>query len=169
MTIGLVYQTLSPTRLTERWRQLLADPTAPDRCEIDAYGEIVVMNPPNRPHQRIVAAIQRQIEDQLGGEALPGIGVLTQIGVRIPDICWDATPAAGDPASPAPTICIEVQSESNTRRELDEKISAYLEAGSREVILVELSGRIRFFTAGGEKVASAFGLALTIPPETYPR
>ncbi len=169
MTIGLVYQTLSPTQLAERWRQLLVDPTAPDRCEIDAYGEIVVMNPPKKLHQRIVRAIQRQVEDKLGGEALPGFGVLTRIGVRVPDICWQAQPTPDDPADPAPTICVEVQSESNTRRELDEKISAYLEAGSREVILVELSGRIRFFAASGEKASSAFGLALTIPPETYPR
>ena len=44
-----------------------------------------------------------------------------------------------------------MQSESNTRKELDEKLAAYLAAGAREVILVELSGRIRWFDANGER------------------
>jgi len=36
-----------------------------------------------------------------------------------------------------------VQSEDTTRRELSDKVAAYLEAGAREVVLVELGGRIR--------------------------
>jgi len=110
-----------------------------------------------------------RIVDQLGGEALPGFGVLTRIGVRVPDICWQAEPTLDDPAEPAPTICVEVQSESNTRRELDEKVSAYLDAGCREVVLVETSGRIRFFAADGERTESTFGLRVQLPAGTYPR
>ncbi|MCX8116019.1 MAG: hypothetical protein N3D71_13250 [Burkholderiaceae bacterium] len=47
-------------------------------------------------------------------------------------------------------------------------MAAYLAAGAREVILVELSGRIRFFGAEGERTASAFGLNLALPAGTYP-
>lgn len=62
-----------------------------------------------------------------------------------------------------------MQSEENTRRELNEKVAAYLEAGAREVILVELSGRIRYFGADGERASSALGLTLSLPPGSYPR
>jgi Uma2 family endonuclease len=72
------------------------------------------------------------------------------------------------PASPAPPLVVEVQSESNTRAELDAKVAAYLAAGAQEVVLVELSGRIRFFGPEGERSASSLGLSLTLPAGTYP-
>jgi Uma2 family endonuclease len=169
MQPGIAFKTLAPHELAERWRALLVDPTAPDRCEIDAYGEVIPMNPPSRLHQRIVRAIQQQIEQQLGGEALPGMGVVTNVGVRVPDVCWQRNPTQDDPASPAPTICVEVQSEGNSRRELDEKIAGFLDADCEEVILVELSGRIRFFGPESERAQSAFGLKLQLPDGTYPR
>jgi Uma2 family endonuclease len=169
MSAGIAYATLSPAELAQRWNELQRDPSAPDFCELDEYGDIVVMNPPRKPHQRIVRALMQQIETQLGGEALPGIGVLTRIGVRVPDIVWQAQPTPDDPASPAPPLVVEVQSESNTRAELDAKVAAYLAAGAREVVLVELSGRIRFFAADGERSASALGLTLQLPADTYPR
>ena len=56
----------------------------------------------------------------------------------------------------------------NRRREIEEKTRAYLEAGAREVIVVETSGRIRFVGADGERVDSGFGLQLTLPAGTYP-
>lgn len=85
-----------------------------------------------------------------------------------PDVCWNAEPLVKDPTVPAPAICIEVQSPDNTRKELDQKLAAYLAAGSREVILVEMSGRIRHFDANGERADSAFGLRLTLPPNSCP-
>jgi hypothetical protein len=42
-------------------------------------------------------------------------------------------------------------------------------AGAQEVILVEMSGCIRSFGAEGERDTSVFGLALMLPPDTYPR
>ncbi len=168
MGAGLAYQPLAPEALAQRWRDLAREPNLPDRWELDEYGEIVAMNPPAGPHQRIVAALLRQLMDALGGDPLPGIGVVTRIGVRVPDVCWNPEPHSEDPVAVAPAICIEVQSPDNTRKELDEKLAAYLAAGAREVILVELSGRIRFFDAQGERPDSAFGLRLTLPPHSYP-
>jgi hypothetical protein len=150
MSASLVYPRLAGAQLAARWR------------------ELIEMNPPKTPHQRIVYALQAQIAAALGGEALPGVGVLTSIGVRIPDVVWQARWTNEDPASSAPTICAEVLSPDNTRREIDEKTAAYLAAGAQEVIIVEMSGRIRFFGAEGERSASALGLALTLPAGTYP-
>lgn len=170
MGTGLAYQTLAPDALVQRWRELLYQPQVglPDRMELDEYGEIVAMNPPAGPHQRIVTAFLVQLQSQLGGDPLPGIGVLTRIGVRVPDVSWNPQPHTEEPVVPAPAICIEVRSSENTRRELDEKLAAYLEAGAREVILVEMSRRIRYFDANGERPDSAFGLKLALPPHSYP-
>lgn len=168
MSAPLVYPRLSSEQLAERWLELLDQPGLPHMFELDQYGELIEMNPPKTPHQRIVNALQVQIAAALGGEALPGLGVLTSIGVRIPDVVWQARWVNQDPVSPAPTVCVEVLSPDNTRREIDEKTAAYLAAGAREVIIIETSGRIRFFGADGERAASALGLTLTLPPGTYP-
>jgi Uma2 family endonuclease len=168
MSAGIAYATLSPAELARRWNELQRDPSAPDFCELDEYGDVIVLNPPRKPHQRIVAALMRQIVQQLGGEALPGLGVLTRIGVRVPDIVWQPQPTPDDPASPAPPLVVEVQSESNTRAELDAKVAAYLAAGAQEVVLVELSGCIRFFGPEGERTASGLGLSPTLPAGAYP-
>lgn len=168
MGAGLAFPRLAAEALVERWRTLLVTPGLPERCELDEYGEIVDVNPPTGTHQRVVTALIVQLREQLGGDVLPGVGVVTRIGIRVPDVCWNPEPHVEDPAVPAPAICIEVESAGNTRKELDEKLSAYLAAGAREVILVELSGRVRFFDTGGERPASAFGLELELPPRSYP-
>lgn len=168
MNAPLVYPRLSAVQLAARWRELLDQPGLPHRFELDEYGELIEMNPPKTPHQRIVYALQTQIGATLGGEPLPGLGVLTSIGVRVPDVVWQERWDRDDPVSPAPALCVEVLSPDNTRREIEEKTAAYLAAGAREVVIVELTGRIRYFGAEGERAASALGLRLTLPPGTYP-
>jgi Uma2 family endonuclease len=169
MNAPAVYPKLSPQELAQRWHALAGTPGLPERYELDEYGEVIEMIAPKTAHQRIVSAFMRQIEQALGGETLPGVAVLTSIGVRIPDVVWQPVWSDADPVSPAPTVCVEVQSEDNTRRELSDKVAAYLEAGAREVVLVELGGRIRYFGADGERSTSALGLALALPPGSYPR
>lgn len=168
MNSALVYAPLAQEQLAQRWRDLLEQPGLPHLFELDEYGELIEMNPPKTPHQRIVRALMNQIEARLGGEPLPGIGVLTPIGVRIPDVVWQPQWRGPDPVSPAPVLCIEVLSPDNRRREIEEKTAAYLAAGAQEVVIVETSGRIRFFGAEGERLQSALGLAFTLPDETYP-
>jgi Uma2 family endonuclease len=167
----LVYPKLTREQLAARWNELATTPGLPEKFELDEYGEIVELIAPKLPHQRLVRAVSVQLEMQLGGEALPGVNVSTNFGVRIPDVAWRKEwPSTNeDPLPTAPTICVEVLSESNTRREIDGKTAAYLEAGAQEVILIETSGRIRYFGADGERAQSAFGLTLTLPADTYPR
>lgn len=168
MGAGLAYQPLAPEALVERCRELAAQPGLPVRWELDEYGEVVEVIMPPPAHQRIVTALVVQLREQLGGDALPGVNVLTRIGIRIPDVAWNPEPRDDDPAIPAPQICVEIESAGNTRKELNEKLAAYLAAGAREVILVELSGRIRYFDAHGERPDSAFGLRLALPAHSYP-
>lgn len=169
MNTAIVYPRLTRPQLADRWRALLNQAGLPERFEMDEFGELIEMNPPKTPHQRIVTALLLQIHAQLGGEPLAGIGVLTTIGVRIPDVAWQAKWSGLDPVDPAPTLCIEVWSPDNTRREIDAKARAYLEAGAEEVVIVELSGRIRFFGSEGERDKSALGLQLVLPEQSYPQ
>lgn len=168
MTASLIYAPLTQAELCARWTELQAQPGMPERYEIDEFGDPIEMNPPKTAHQRIVFALQQQIAAQLGGEALPGVAVLTAIGIRVPDVVWQPIWGAVDPASPAPQLCVEVLSPDNRRREIEDKARAYLEAGASEVIVVEMSGRIRFVGPEGERDASRFGLTLRLPEGTYP-
>ena len=115
---------------------------------------------PSNRHQVIASEIARQLQAQLGGASATRIAVNTRIGVRVPDACWTAEvdKILEDPAPRAPEICAEVASPGNTEKWLLEKAAAYLDAGAREVIVVELDGRIRFFDSSGERADSAFGL-----------
>jgi Uma2 family endonuclease len=168
---AIAYERLSPQALATRWRELLQDPDAPERFELDEFGEIEVTPPPSFRHQRIVAAIGRQIEAQLGGEC-GSYALATSAGVRFPDVCWamsfDALAKAGgaDPLTQMPPICVEVISPGNRRKNINEKVAAYLEAGVEEVILIEQDGRIRYFGGEGERPDSRFSLVLTQPAGT---
>jgi Uma2 family endonuclease len=133
---------------------------------MDQFGEVFLSPLPTNRHQRLAYRIGRQIEEQLGGEAITSLAVLTRIGVRVPDVCWTrhAERYLGDPAPTAPEICVEVASPSNTEKWLLEKAAAYLAAGASEAIIVELDGRVRFFGPDGERSASGYGLLLVSTP-----
>ena len=159
--------------LAARWRELMDDPGTPERCELDEFGAMHVNPPPSFKHQRIVAALTRELERALGGE--PGsYAVSTAAGVKFPDICWApsfdelARDGGADPLMRMPPLVIEVVSPGDWRKDISEKIAAYLAAGVEEVILVETSARIRYFTTAGEQSDSKFGLHPTLPAGTYP-
>ena len=103
MGAGLADQALTPppAALVQRWRHLAARPGLPDHWELDEYGEVVETIPPGGPHQRVVTALLVQSLEQLGGDALPGAGVVTRIGVHVPDVCWNPEPHTEDPVVPA--------------------------------------------------------------------
>jgi Uma2 family endonuclease len=67
-----------------------------------------------------------------------------------------------------PDLCVEVVSPGNRRKDLNEKIAGYLAGGAKEVMLVEMDGRIRYIHRDGEHSASQLGLRLALPPDTYP-
>jgi Uma2 family endonuclease len=153
---------LTPAAVAARWRSLGSVMPQDGRPEMDQFGELFVSPLPTNRHQLLASHVGRQMERQLGGESVSALAINTRIGVRVPDVCWTLQPRRfiDDPASSAPEICVEVVSPSNTEKWLLEKAAAYLEAGAREVIIVELNGRFRFFDATGERSTSAFGLQL---------
>ena len=67
------------------------------------------------------------------------------------------------PLPNAPEICIEVLSPSNTSAEMAGKIEAYLEAGAREVWLVQETGELEIHTADGRQTQFWLGVELSLP------
>jgi hypothetical protein len=167
-----VVEGLTPAELQSRWRsvtesQELAD--FPGRAELDPYGEVALSSPPAFV-QRIANELAQQIQSQLGGRAIVGCPVLVD-GVLIADRAWlsgDRAMRIIAPAAERPEIALEVASPRNTRKGLRNRARRFLAHGVVEVVLVELDGSIRFFTATVEAPVSRFGLQLALPPNTYP-
>jgi len=94
--------------------------------------------------------------------------VLTDRGVRVPDITWMSptkwqSVKGQTPLQLVPDLCVEVLSAGNTREEISMKVGAYLRGGAKEVITVGLDGHIEFHGSDGLRNTSLFGLKLALP------
>jgi len=164
----------APEVLTRRWAEILADPVLRDlpyKIELNAWGKIEMSAASNlHARQQLWTGmeLQRLLPD---GEAMTEPSVMTDIGVRVPDVAWAsrafiATHGRETPYPRAPEICVEVLSPSNTEDEIEEEIRAYLAAGAQEVWTVAEDGAIRFFGAEDERARSAVGVSPASPPPT---
>jgi Uma2 family endonuclease len=168
----------TPEALLARWDEVCRDPSLQDlpyKIELNAWGK-VEMSPPSVQHAWLQTALAVELKQQLpDGLAMTECPVLTDIGVRVPDVVWASakfmTRHRGlSPLPRAPEICVEVLSPSNVEAEITEKTRAYLAAGAEEVWLVAENGTVRFIDGSGEKAQSRFPVALTLPDPTkgYP-
>jgi len=163
---------LDREELLRRWKELEEDPESPDRYELNELGELILSPKPTNDHQRVGLAVVRALETQLGPEAGFEISVLTDRGIRVPDVVWmPAARWAGvkgrSPFPFVPDVCVEVLSPGNSRAEIAMKIGAYLRGGAREVIVVGRKGEVEYFGAEGRREASALGLRFELPSELF--
>lgn len=158
---------LSPDELAVRYRALCADPcyaNVPGKIELDTWGRMV-MSPASNYHSAIQTRLSAKL-GALGGEAFVEASVLTPAGVLVADVAWASAEFMGvhafeTPYLRAPELCIEVASPSNSRKELDEKIAAYLAAGAEEVWLVyPQSKRCEFHGSQGKLERSRYPVDL---------
>ena len=157
--------------LSLRWAAVLNDPALRDlpyKIELNSYGKIE-MSPANNRHARLQGYIAGELARQLkDGGVLTECPVLTEIGVRVPDVAWASsrflsTHGETTPFPEAPEICVEIVSASNSEEEMRNKTSAYLAAGASEVWLVYEDGTIRYFEMSGERASSTFPVHLSPP------
>jgi Uma2 family endonuclease len=162
-----VFPKLAPEELVRRWQSLLQDPDAPERCELDEYGDVLVTPTPSFWHQHTTARIGDLLKAQLGGE-VGSYALQLSIGVRMPDVCWApnfldlARLGSADPLDHMPPLCVEVVSAGNKRKDVAEKVPAYLAAGVQEVIVVGEGQTPRFFTQAGDSERSVFGVTISL-------
>lgn len=162
----------SPEALVLRWTEVINDPALrnlPYKLELNAWGKIE-MSPASNRHGRLQALIAAELLRQLPhGAVINEASILTDIGVRVPDVVWcspeffhlhrEVTPYPN-----APEICVEIVSPSNSVAELREKTRAYLAAGAKEVWQVSEEGAVHYYDRQGEKSASAFAAIVSLPP-----
>ena len=157
--------------LALRWAEVLRDPVLQDlpyKIELNTWGK-VEMSPASNRHGRLQALLGAELLRQLPeGMVVNESSVLTDIGVRVPDVIWASVTfvqAFGEstPYPKAPEICVEIVSPSNSDEEIREKTRAYLAAGATEVWIVVEAGTIQYFDRNGERAGSQFPVAVSLP------
>ncbi len=167
MTNEVIERPLSAEALGSLFRDLCADPrfgNLPGKLELDPWGRIL-MSPANNRHSVVQTRLATRLA-ALGGEPIVEASVVTAAGLFVADVAWasDAFMRAHGAQTPferAPELCIDVASPSNSRKELREKVDAYLATGASEAwIAYPQSKRFEFFGAGGQLVQSQFAVDL---------
>jgi Uma2 family endonuclease len=162
----------APEALALRWTEVINDPTLrnlPYKLELNAWGKIE-MSPASNRHGRLQALVAAELQRQMpDGIVINEASILTDIGVRVPDVVWCSPEFFRQhrevtPFPQAPEICIEIVSPSNSVAELREKTRADLAAGAREVWHISEEGGLRYYDRQGERAASAFPVTLSLPP-----
>lgn len=161
----------TPEALTLRWAAILNDAalcSLPYKIELNAWGKIEMTPASNRRGRLqglIAAELLRQLPD---GIVVTEASILTDIGIRVPDVVWGSrqfAQAYGEttPYPMAPEICVEITSPSNSDAEIQEKIRAFLKAGAQEVWIAADDGTITYHDATGERNASRFAVSIRLP------
>lgn len=162
--------------LALRWAELCSDASLenlPYKIELNSWGKIE-MSPASFRHALLQGTMAAELGHQLAsGRVLVGCPVLTEIGVRVPDVAWaseefDCANRETTPCQSAPEICVEILAPDDTDAEISAKTKAYLAAGAHEVWAVEESGAVHYFDSAGEMTTSRFGVAVSLPPRPAP-
>ena len=161
----------TPEALTLRWAEVMRDPTLQDlpyKIELNVRGKIE-MSPASNLHGRLQARLATELATQLrGGEAITECSILTEIGVRVPDVAWASTAFLETHGTPtpfprAPEICVEIRSPSNSDDEIQEKVQAYLAAGAVEVWIVSEDSTIEYHDRSGNVARSSLKVSISLP------
>ena len=149
-----------------RWQEILNDPELsqrPERIETDARGQVMTAPPPDFIHRSQAKEIQAQLDRLFGqARAFTEQPIETSIGaVKIADVVWLTQEQCellledpNLPLQPAPPICVEIVSPSNTAVQMEEKRALYFATGAKEVWICEREGTVRFFDSRGETAHS---------------
>ncbi len=150
----------------QAWQALCNDDSlasVPYKIETDAWGG-VHMSPTQTMHSRMVRRVARLLETKLGGEALTELAIVTDDGVKVPDVASCSEDFLAQYWSDvvlvrAPEICVEVVSPSNSEVELLSKTKQYLNLGAREVWLVAEDGAVEIHNVAGVRDDSSYGFS----------
>ncbi len=137
------------------WNDICADPTLrnlPYKIETNRWGQIV-MSPAKRWHSKRQGKISGILNDLAAtGHIYAELAVETSEGVKVMDVGWssdafDQAHGEEDTLTAAPELCIEVLSSSNSRDEMQQKITLYFAYGAREVWLCDDKSSMSFYTS----------------------
>ncbi len=127
-----------------QWSEVIESPylnDLPFKIELNRYGKIE-MTPASNKHARLQSFIATLLERKLKkGEALTECSIQTTEGVKVADVAWCSKVfiqqySYETPYSCAPEVCVDVVSPSNSKKEMEDKVQLYLQAGAQEVWVV---------------------------------
>lgn len=135
-TQELIANPLSADELAARYRAMCDDPcfaNVPGKVELDVWGRVLMTPPPSAYHGLAQSRLDHKLRSVLRGEVITEAPIVTPAGPFLADLAWlsaadAATHGIKSPLMPAPDICTEVVSPSNSVKELSEKNDAYLAA-----------------------------------------
>jgi Uma2 family endonuclease len=163
----IIEEPLTRDALAARYRELCDDPRYAQlqgKFEIDFWGRIV-MSPASNLHSMLQSRLSQRLL-ALAGQAFVEASILTRLGVTVADVAWASMEFMREhgtetPFTQAPDMCIEIASPSNSRKELREKMEAYLAAGAKEArIVFPQTKRFEFYGLDGLVHRSAFSIDL---------
>jgi Uma2 family endonuclease len=147
-----------------RWTEIISESFVDgsiSKIETDREGNVIMSPSAGKDHGDRQAEIVYQLKLLLPvGGVLTECGVSTQEGNKTPDISWMSIhhPQFRQPdvkvLNPAPEICVEVLSPSNSAEEIEQKKRLYFEEAGQEVWICALEGQMKFFSPAGELEAS---------------
>jgi Uma2 family endonuclease len=139
------------------WQEVCEHPdlqNLPFKIELNANGQIL-MSPVKVLHSLYQGKIEHFLRSLLPlGETLPECAIKTSQGTKVADVAWVSTERLAiikyeTECSIAPEICIEVDSQSNTDRDMTEKRILYFEQGAQEVWICDQNGQMSFYNSQG--------------------
>jgi len=147
-----------------RWAEIMAESFVDgsiSKIETDREGNAIMSPSAGKDHGDRQAEIVYQLRSLLpAGGVLTECGVSTQEGNKTPDISWISIhhPQFRQPdvkvLNPAPEICVEVLSPSNSGEDIELKKRLYFEEAAQEVWICGLEGQMKFFSKAGELESS---------------
>jgi Uma2 family endonuclease len=139
-----------------QWSEVLSTPylqNLPFKIELNKFGQIL-MSPASNRHGNIQVEIGALFLRKLPkGKTFSECSIQTRDGVRVADVAWASAAFLarhGDatPFPQAPELCVEIVSPSNTKAEIDYKISLYFAQGAQEVWVVSLQKKVVIYIGG---------------------
>ena len=135
------------------WQEVCEHPdlqNLPFKIELTQEGKIL-MSPTKVYHSMFQGEIAAMFKMQrTDGKVLTKCAINTKEGVKVADVAWvskDIFEIIKNEVSCsiAPEICIEVLSESNTQKEMEDKKNLYFATGAKEVWICSQVGDISFY------------------------
>jgi Uma2 family endonuclease len=147
-----------------QWSEVLETPylqNLPFKIELNKFGQIL-MSPASNRHGSIQVEIGALLLRKLPkGKTFSECSIQTRDGVRVADVAWASAEFLarhGDvtPFPQAPELCVEIVSPSNTKAEIDYKVSLYFAQGAQEVWVVSLQKKVTIYVGGLPAAKSKF-------------
>jgi len=139
------------------WAEVIDNPllqNLPFKIELNKWGK-VLMSPASNKHGILQFDVGTIINRaKRSGKIIMECSIQTSEGVKVADVAWvsdDFIAKHGfeTPYKFAPEICVEIISPSNSKSEMEEKISLYLEQGAKEVWLCSQQGETSYYSHAG--------------------